>query len=161
MTQDRYFEDYETGEKFRSTGRQMTDADTRLLMGVISGSHPLHMDPVYCASRPDVGRPIIQGSLVLGVIDAFFFESVCPGNQVLALADGYEKIRFIKPIYVGDVLHAEFEVVERAEETRGGLPGEKAGKHFGRLTCGVTVYNQKDVPVVYALEHYLVERREG
>ncbi len=98
MNSNRYFEAFEKGEKIRSTGRQMTDADTRLLMGVISGSHPLHVDPDYCASRPDVGRPIIQGSLVLGVMDAFFFESVCPGNQVLALVDGYEKIRFIKPI---------------------------------------------------------------
>ncbi len=158
MNRDRYFETYEVGEKIRSTGRQMTDADTRLLMGVISGSHPLHVDPDYCASRPDVGRPIIQGSLVLGVMDAFFFESVCPGNQVLALVDGYEKIRFIKPIYVGDVLHAEFEVVGKEPETRHGLPGEQAGKNFGRLTCGVTVYNQAEVPVVYALEHYLVEK---
>lgn len=148
MTQNRYWEDFRPGDTFQSSGRQMTDADTRLLIGVISGSHPLHTDPIYCASRPDVLRPILQGSLVLGVMDAFFFECVCPGNEVLALVDGYEKIRFIKPIYIGDVLRAEFEVMERRD-----------GRTYGSLTCGVTVRNQDGDTVVFAMEHYLVEKK--
>lgn len=160
MTRDRYYEDYMVGEKIRSTGRQMTDADTRLLMGVISGSHPLHVDPEYCAGRPDVGRPILQGSLILGVVDAFFDQNVCPGEAVLSLPAGYEKIRFIQPIYVGDVLHGEFEVMGKETVETPGLPGEKAGKRYGKLTCGVTVYNQEGTAVVYALEHWLVERKK-
>ena len=149
MTRNKYWEDFAVGEKVKSNGRQMTDADTRLLIGVISGSHPLHIDPIYCASRPDVLKPIMQGSLVLGVMDAFFFESVCPGNEVLALVNGYDKIRFIKPIYVGDVLRAEFEVTGK----------EDHDAKYGSVTCGVTVYNQDDVPVVFAIEHYLIEKK--
>ena len=66
----KYFEDFKLDETCRSSGRQMTEADTRISIGVIGGSHPLHIDPEYCASRPDVGRPIVQGSMVLGFIDA-------------------------------------------------------------------------------------------
>ena len=145
---NRYWEDFSVGMTFQSNGRQMTDADTRLLIGVISGSHPLHTDPIYCATRPDVLRPILQGSLVLGVMDAFFFESVCPGNEVLSLVDGYDKIRFIKPIYINDVLQAQFEVTAR----------EDYNEKFGRITCSVTVVNQDKVTVVFAVEHYLVAK---
>lgn len=145
---NRYWEDFTVGMTFHSNGRQMTDADTRLLIGVISGSHPLHTDPIYCATRPDVLRPILQGSLVLGVMDAFFFESVCPGNEVLALVDGYEKIRFIKPIYINDVLQAQFEVIAV----------ENFNENYGRVTCNVTVVNQDKVTVVFAVEHYLVSK---
>lgn len=63
----KYFEDFKLDETCRSSGRQMTEADTRISIGVIGGSHPLHIDPEYCASRPDVGRPIVQGSMVLGL----------------------------------------------------------------------------------------------
>ena len=64
----KYFEDFKLDETCRSSGRQMTEADTRISIGVIGGSHPLHIDPEYCASRPDVGRPIVQGSMVLGLL---------------------------------------------------------------------------------------------
>ena len=46
----KYFEYFEIGEVTKCGGRQMTEADTRLSVGVIGGSHPLHMDPTYCAN---------------------------------------------------------------------------------------------------------------
>lgn len=146
---NRYWEDFTVGMTFHSNGRQMTDADTRLLIGVISGSHPLHTDPIYCATRPDVLRPILQGSLVLGVMDAFFFESVCPGNEVLALVDGYEKIRFIKPIYINDVLQAQFEVIAV----------EDFNENYGRVTCNVTVVNQDGDIVIFHVDKLYVGRK--
>ena len=60
----KYFEDFKLDETCRSSGRQMTEADTRISIGVIGGSHPLHIDPEYCASRPDVGRPIYIGDII-------------------------------------------------------------------------------------------------
>ena len=45
----KYFEDFKLDETCRSSGRQMTEADTRISIGVIGGSHPLHIDPEYCA----------------------------------------------------------------------------------------------------------------
>ena len=92
----KYFEDFKLDETCRSSGRQMTEADTRISIGVIGGSHPLHIDPEYCASRPDVGRPIVQGSMVLGFIDAGMYDALCPGGDVVVIPRGYDKIRFMK-----------------------------------------------------------------
>lgn len=142
----KYFEDFQVGEKISSGGRQITEADARLAIGVIGASHPLHIDPEYCASRPDVGAPIAQGSMILGYMDAGFYDWVCPGGEVVVIPEGYEKIRFMKPIFLGDVVKAEFEIKELSE----------AGEHFGRVTAAITVYNQNQVPVTFALEHFLV-----
>ena len=106
----KYFEDFKLDETCRSSGRQMTEADTRISIGVIGGSHPLHIDPEYCASRPDVGRPIVQGSMVLGFIDAGMYDALCPGGEVVVIPRGYDKIRFMKPIYIGDIINCEFQV---------------------------------------------------
>ena len=88
----KYFEDFKLDETCRSSGRQMTEADTRISIGVIGGSHPLHIDPEYCASRPDVGRPIVQGSMVLGFIDAGMYDALCPGGEVVAAASATGRV---------------------------------------------------------------------
>lgn len=144
----KYFEWFEQGEVITCGGRQMTEADTRLSVGVIGGSHPLHLDPDYCATRPDVGRPIVQGSVVLGYIDACLYDWVCPGGEVVLIPDGYDKIRFLKPIYLDDIVKAEVSIV--------GL--EEAGERYGRVTADITVRNQAAVPVTFARQSFLVEK---
>lgn len=147
----KYFEDFVLDETFRSSGRQMTEADTRISIGVIGGSHPLHIDPEYCASRPDVGRPIVQGSMVLGFIDAGMYDGPCPGGEVVVIPRGYEKIRFMKPIYIGDIVNCEFQVKGLAD----------FDKTYGVVTVAVTVYNQEHTAVTFALEEFLVEKEGG
>lgn len=147
----KYFDYFAEGEVIECGGRQMTEADTRLSIGVIGGSHPLHMDPNYCASRPDVGKPIVQGSVVLGYIDACFYDWVCPGGEVVVIPDGYDKIRFMKPIYIDDVIKARFVICNTAN----------LDSRYGRVTAEVTVYNQNDIPVTFAKQHFKVKKEEG
>lgn len=146
----KYFEDFQIGEKTKCGGRQMTEADTRLSVGVIGGSHPLHMDPNYCATRPDVGAPIVQGSVVLGYIDACFYDWVCPGGKVIVIPDGYEKIRFMKPIYMDDIVNAEFVISDLTD----------INNRFGKITAEATVYNQNGIPVTFAKQHFMVQKEE-
>ena len=100
----KYFEDFKLDETCRSSGRQMTEADTRISIGVIGGSHPLHIDPEYCASRPDVGRPIVQGSMVLGFIDAGMYDALCPGGEVVVIPRGYD------PFYEADLYRRYYQL---------------------------------------------------
>lgn len=147
----KYFEYFTIGEKITSGGRPMTEADTRISIGIIGGSHPMHYDPEYCASRPDLGAPILQGSIALGYIDAGFYDCVCPGGEVVVIPDGYDKIRFMKPIYIGESIKVEYEIIKLQD----------ANEKYGRVTVAATVYNQKSVPVTFAQEHFLVAKEGG
>ena len=147
----RFWEDYRVGEKVKSYGRQMTEADIRFLIACVGGSHPLHTDPIYCKGRPDIGRPIMPGSMILGWMDACFHDHMCPGTEVLFFPEKKEKIRFIRPVYENDVLTDEFEVT--------GVE-ERDGK-FGRVHCSQTVKNQEGEVVGFAKETFLVEKRHG
>ncbi|WP_434310453.1 MaoC family dehydratase [Hominifimenecus sp. rT4P-3] len=147
----RYWEEYQVGEKTISYGRQMTEADIRLLIACVGGSHPLHTDPAYCASRPEIGRPIMPGSMILGWMDACFHDHMCPGTDVLFFPEGYEKIRFIRPVYENDILTDEFEVT--------GL--EERDDVFGRVMCSQTIKNQEGQVVGFAQETFLVERKNA
>lgn len=146
----KYFEYFQVGEEIDCGGRQMTEADTRLSIGVIGGSHPLHMDPNYCATRPDVGAPIVQGSVVLGYIDACFYDWACPGGEVVVIPCGYEKIRFMKPIYMDDIVKTKLVITDLID----------INGNYGRVTAEATVYNQNGVAVTFAKQHFMVEKEE-
>lgn len=148
MAAKRYFEEFQVGETLTSHGRLMTDADIRLLIGCAGGDHPLHTDPIYCATRPDVRKPILQGTLVMGASDGFFVNSICP-DGVLVLHYGYEKVRFIKPVYTGDTVYTKFELID----------SQIKNDEFGILTFNATTYNQNDVPVLFQVEKFYVERK--
>lgn len=148
MYADNYYEIFQVGQSYPSSGRQITDADVRLLFGMVGATHPLHIDPIYCASRPDVGRPIAPGSLVLGVAEGFFSKDVCPDDHVYAQPSRCKKIRFLKPIYIGDVVNAVFEVKEKRE----------MDAFSGEVIFGISVYNQNQEIVTYIEEGFRIEK---
>ena len=141
-----YMNDHQVGEKIESRGRIMTDADIRLLIASSGGEHPLHTDPIFASKMP-VKRLIVQGSLILGVVDAFFSESVfCHGEK--AITYGYEKIRFVRPIFINDVVRGEFELISC----------EKKDDRYGLMTYQATVYNQNNEVVFIAVETFAVNQ---
>lgn len=142
----KYLRDYKPGDKFFSRSRQMTEADVRMLIACSGAEHPLHTDPIY-ASKQAIGKPIMQGALILGVVDAFFSESVFNTGEP-ALTYGYEKIRFIRPDFINDVIRAEFELFARKE---------KDVTH-DLLTFNVTVLNQNDTVIFSAVETFIISK---
>ena len=144
----KYFNDFVIGEKILSGGRQITDSDERILLGMIGADHPLHTDPIYCAGREDVKTPIASGSLILGFIDGQFYRCVCRGDEVTVIPDGYQKIRFLKPIHIGDTVRAEYEITAL----------EDVDPRYGRVTAAVNVLNQDGTLVTFAAEHFIIEK---
>lgn len=140
-----YLKDCKLGEKFESRGRIMTEADVRILIACSGAEHPVHTDPIF-ASKMAIGRPIMQGCLMLGVVDTFFSETVfTTGEPVLTY--GYEKIRFIRPVYINDVVRGEFELLSQ----------KKKDTMHSIMTYKATVYNQNDEVVFSAEETFFVE----
>lgn len=104
-----YFEDYAVGQRFTSGGRTVTDADIRLYLGATGTAHPNHTDEEYCKRHPVLKGICAPGVLVLGLVDAFIAETVTQ-QMASSMNYGHDKVRYIRPVYTHDTVHAEIEV---------------------------------------------------
>lgn len=138
------FEDFDVGDTFESDGRTVTEADIRLFIGATGATHPNHVDREFATGHPvlDLEDVVAQGVLTLSVADGFVSGAVAGSESVLATNYGYDRVRFLAPVYPGDTVSAEIEVADR----------EERDDDWGRLTLEVTVTNQ-DGDVVLVAEN--------
>lgn len=148
MPDFKYFEDYQIGEKQVTSGRTMTEADIRLFIGCSDNTHPVHVDAQYCEKHPAVEGCIIQGVLTLGVADGFMAKEITP-TKVPSIHYGHDKVRYLKPVYPGDTIHCETEVIDL----------QVKNDEFGVVTWNVYVYNQKGEPVLFHIDKQYIGRR--
>jgi acyl dehydratase len=120
QTLNNYFDDLVVGDRYVTPGRTVT-ADVIADFSALSGDrNPLHTDAEFAAKGP-FGAIIAQGlctmSLATGLEFAFYGE----GERPTLAFYGMDRVRFVKPVFVGDTIHIEGEVVdlEPKDETRG------------------------------------------
>jgi len=142
-----YWEDYNVGDSFVSTGRTMSEADIRMFIGATDATHPAHIDAVYSAKHP-FGRPVVQGSLVIGVVDGFVVKSLV-GQKVQIGHYGYDRIRFVRPVFVGDTISMSALVTATRERN----------EQFGLVTFQYTVENQAGETVAVLDDIQMIERK--
>jgi acyl dehydratase len=115
------YEDYEVGQKFKSRGRTVTDADIRLYLGATGTDHPIHTDEEFCRNHSILKGVCAPGVLVLAIVDGFLAELITR-HMASVMNYGHDKIRYLLPVYLRDTVHAEFQVVEcRHKDTTWGL----------------------------------------
>lgn len=107
----KYFEDYGVGQRFVSRGRTIADADIRMFVGATGADHPNHTDEEYCKAHPILERVCAHGLLVLGLVDGLITSELTQ-RMGPSMNYGHEKVRYVKPVYVGDTIHAQIDVVE-------------------------------------------------
>ena len=144
---DLFFEDYEIGTVRRTTGRTITEADIVLHAGQTGDFFPHHMDKEWCATQP-FGRRIAHGTLVLSVAVGMTAGSINPR----AMSYGYDRIRFVKPVFIDDTIVVHAEIVAKDDHV-------KAPERLGRVDERVTVKNQHDEVVLSLVHLYVVEKR--
>lgn len=108
------------GETAR-VSRTVTERDL-LLAAELTGDHdPLHVDADYAARSP-YGRRIAHGAFVLGLLSATASEiahrAIAAGAEGIPVSLGYDRVRFLRPVFVGDRLTAIYEV-DRADAAAG------------------------------------------
>ncbi|PWS34803.1 dehydratase [Falsiroseomonas bella] len=114
--------------------KTITERDL-LLTAEITGDHdPLHVDEAY-AARTAYGRRIAHGALVLGLLSStastIAHRAIANGAEGVPVSLGYDRVRFLQPVFIGDRLTATYRV-ERTDETA------------GRAESACTVTNQHD-----------------
>jgi acyl dehydratase len=118
------------------------ETDVYLFAGVSGDFAPLHVDEDYMRSTP-YGRRIAHGALMIAYMSRASTEMArdlpeLPGTIV---SYGYDRIRFPKPVFIGDTVTVTYEIAEH---------DPAAGKIFSRVTCT----NQRN-EVVAAATHIL------
>jgi len=147
MTIDRYFEDYAEGQERASMGRTISEADIVIHAGQTGDFYPHHMDAEWCKTQP-IGQRIAHGTLVFSIAVGMTAGAINPR----AISYGYDRLRFIKPVFIGDTLHVVVKIKERKQHP-------KRPTH-GIVTEFCEAINQRG-EVVLACEHLLlVERKQ-
>jgi acyl dehydratase len=127
-----YFEEFEIGQKVVSTPRTVTEADVVAFAGLSGDFNQIHTDAAYAAATP-FGQRIAHGLCVMAIISGLITRTGVMEGTVLAFREIAEW-KFSKPVFFGDTVHAEIEVIESKAIPR--LGG-------GNVTIKISVVNQK------------------
>ncbi len=147
QTIDRWLEDYAIGERRVSSGRTITEADIVLHAGQTGDFFPHHMDAQWCATQP-FGQRIAHGTLIVSVAVGMTAVDINPQ----AMSYGYDKIRFIKPVFINDTITVTAEITEISEHRK--RPGQ-----LGYVHELVSVTNQHGDVVMVLTHLYLTNKR--
>jgi itaconyl-CoA hydratase len=111
-----YFEDFEIGVVVEHRpGRTVTEADNVWGSLLALNPHPLHIDDAYGA-RTEFGRTVVSSLVTLSIVSGMSVNS----TSAKAVANlGWDKIRLLAPVFVGDTIYAETEYLgKRLSEKR-------------------------------------------
>jgi itaconyl-CoA hydratase len=144
----RFLEDFEVGDVYRHAhGRTITETDNTWFTLLTNNTHDIHYNADY-ASRTEFGKPLVVSTLTLAVVTGLSVEDVSR-NAVANL--GWEDVRLPAPVFAGDTIYAESEVLEvRPSRSR---PGQ------GIVRVRTRGFNQDDVTVLEFVRNVLVYAR--
>jgi acyl dehydratase len=105
----RFFEDFEIGHFYRSRfGHTVTEADNALFTQLTHNTNPLHFDAEY-AGRTKWGKILVNSTFTLALTVGMSVPDVSEN----ALANlGWEEVKLTHPVFIGDTLYCETEVLE-------------------------------------------------
>lgn len=105
----RYFEQFSVGQTFtHEIRRTVTETDNILFCSLTYNPAAIHIDVDY-AETTEFGKPLINSIFTLGLIVGLSIQDTTLGTTVGNL--GWEEVSFPKPVFAGDTLRAETEVV--------------------------------------------------
>jgi len=108
----RYFEDFQVGDVYEHRpGRTINEADNSWFTLLTMNTHPLHFDHEY-AKHSEFGRLLVNSAFTLAVVAGM---SVSDTSQKAVANLGWDKIKLTAPVFVGDTIYAESEVLDKRE----------------------------------------------
>ncbi|WNQ13591.1 MaoC/PaaZ C-terminal domain-containing protein [Paenibacillus aurantius] len=147
MIRSLFFEDYEFGSTRQSMGRTITETDIVMHAGQTGDFYPHHMDAEWCRTQ-DFKQRIAHGTLVFSIGVGMTAGEINPE----AMSYGYDRLRFILPVFIGDTITAKVTVKEKKDHHK--------RPEFGIVSELLEVTNQHGKTVL-ACEHLLLVKRKG
>lgn len=108
----RYLDDFVVGDVYEHfPGRTITDADNIHFSLLTMNNHPLHCDHAF-AAKSEFGKPLVNSGLTLAIVLGMTVADVS-GKAIANL--GWTEIKLTAPVFPGDTVYAESEVLEKRE----------------------------------------------
>lgn len=142
----KYFEEFDLSSIRHTKGRTVTEADIVIHAGQSGDFFPHHMDEEWCKTQP-FGQRIAHGTLIFTIAIGLTADLV---NEV-SMTYGYERLRFIKPVFIGDTLKVKVTIADKKDHKK---PG------YGLITELVECSNQHN-DLVMVCEHLLLVHKKG
>src|SRR5215217_4670705 len=142
----KYFEEFVTGHQRLTKGRTITETDIVIHAGQTGDFFPHHMDEEWCKTQPFKKR-IAHGTLIFSVAVGMTATVI---NEV-AMTYGYERLRFIKPVFIGDTIKVKVTIQDKKDHKK---------PQYGLITELVETFNQNN-ELVMLCEHILLSERKS
>ncbi|HEX6376519.1 MAG TPA: MaoC family dehydratase [Allosphingosinicella sp.] len=147
----RYYEQWTIGDRIlHQPARTVTETDNLLISVLTHNPQPLHLDEEY-AARTEFGRIVVNGTFTFSLLVGLSVGDTTLGTLVANL--GYDKVRMPKPVFIGDTLRAETEVIA--------LRDSQSRPDTGIVTFEHRMLNQRDEIVCTTERTALLRRRPG
>jgi acyl dehydratase len=144
-----WFEEWSVGQVFHhSIRRTVTETDNVLFSAMTHNPAQLHLDEEYMRNT-EYGQRIVNSAFTLGLMVGISVGDTTLGTAVANL--GWDEVRFPRPVFHGDTLHVETEVIE--------LRDSKSRPDQGIVTFLHRAYNQRDELVASCKRSGLQRRR--
>ncbi|MFL5953315.1 MAG: MaoC family dehydratase [Gaiellaceae bacterium] len=146
----RFYEDFDAGDVYRShLGRTLTETDNIWFSCLTMNTNQVHFNSEY-AARTEFGRPLVVSTLTLAIVLGL---SVRDTSENAAANLGWGDIALPKPVYAGDTLWAESEVLTKRESS-------------SRPSCGIVSIrtrgvNQRREVVIEFTRSFMVFKRDA
>ena len=132
----KYFDELEVGMKFRHAGRTVTEMDNVLFSALTMNTQPLHVNEDF-ASKTEFGQRLVNGVYMFGLVVGLTVADLTEGTIVANL--GYDKVVHPHPVFHGDTIYAESEIIEKRESKSRPEVGIVKIKCWGKKPDGTIV----------------------
>jgi acyl dehydratase len=145
--QGRVFEDFEVGDVYHHPlGRTITQADNIWFTLLTVNTNPIHFDSVY-AAQTEFQRPLVDSTFTLALVTGLSVSDVSQNAVNL----GWDEVRLPHPVFDGDTLYAESEVLEKRES--------RSRPHMGIVRLKTAGLNQHGKIVIEFRRTIMVYKR--
>src|SRR5947199_6439002 len=149
----RVFEEFTVGDIYEHRpGRTISEADNTWFTLLTMNQHPLHFDAAY-AAKTEFGRPVVNSCLTLSIVAGM---SVADVSQKAVANLGWDDIKLTSPVYIGDTIYAESEVLAKRESQSRPTQGVVTVRTTRKKADG-TVFMTYERTVLVPKQGYAVE----
>ncbi len=144
----RFYEDFEIGDLYRHPlGRTVTQTDNIWFTLLTQNTAPIHFDAHY-AAQTEFGKPLVDSTFTVALVTG---QSVTDISQNVFANLGWDEIRLPNPVFEGDTIYSQSEVLDKRES--------KSRPNGGIVTVMTSGYNQDGTVVITFKRTVMVFKR--